>query len=961
MNAGTKIHHFTVKRVRELPEIQARLWELEHDKNGAQLVWLERADENKTFSIAFKTIPENDTGVFHIIEHSVLCGSDKYPVKEPFVDLLKSSVQTFLNALTFPDKTVYPVSSRNNRDFLNLIGVYMDAVLRPAIYHKPEIFRQEGWRYELPEDGKPVYQGVVLNEMKGDMTQAYSILFAEISSLLFPDNCYRFNSGGDPAHIPDLSYEEFIASHKRYYHPSNARISLVGSVELEPVLALIDSYLNEYERLDVDASIPMQPPVPHTVRETRYEIGQEEPENERFIVAGAAACGRFDEQKKNFAAKVLADYLAGDNEGPLKRAILDAGLGQEVEVMLEDGLQQSVFAWTVFNTGREQEPAIRRTVRDTVEKLAEGGLDRERLEACVNRFAFGLRDRDGGWAPRSLGEALDILESWLYDGDPAQPLLFDESLNEISREIGTGYYEALLRELFLSEEGSVELMLVPSKTLGEERRAKEAARIEAESADWTPERLAELKKQAEALALWQQTPDSPEARATIPTLKLSDLSETLEPVSACVEKEGETTVLRHMLDSGIGYARLHFAASDVSPEELPCLALLGELLSKLPTEKHDSAALQNRIKQKLGKLSFSASAQPGAAAETAGVLFSVSASFLEENSAEAAALIGEILRGTRFADTKILSDTLKQSAMNGQMMLTARGNLYASLRASAQLTAQGAAREALSGFSYLRFLKEHSADGEEALQALLEKLRALAVRVFTRERLTLSLSDKAGEAAQWAELVPADGVCAPGETAFALLEEKPEGVLIPADVGFAAEAGDMRLYGKRYSGCLPVLANILNFEYLWGEIRVQGGAYGCGFEARENGELFYYTFRDPQPAHSLGVFDGAAAFIRSFCAQQPDLTRYILGSVSELDPLRNSEQKITLAERLYFRGKTQEDLNRAYRELLHTSREDLLAQCELLEDVKEKGKTCVVAGQAQIDACGGQLQEILKL
>ena len=961
MKAGTKIHHFTVKRVRELPEIKAKLWELEHDKNGAQLVWLDRADENKTFSIAFKTIPENHTGVFHIIEHSVLCGSDKYPVKEPFVDLLKSSVQTFLNAMTYPDKTVYPVSSRNDKDFLNLVGVYMDAVLHPAIYHKPEIFRQEGWRYELSEGEKPVYQGVVFNEMKGDMAQAASILFNELGGLLFPDNCYRFNSGGDPAHIPDLSYEEFIASHKRYYHPSNARISLVGSVDLEPTLALIDSYLNEYERLDVDAPIPMQAPVPHTVRETRYEIGPEEPEEERHIVAGATVCGRFDEQKKTFAVKVLADYLAGDNEGPLKRAILDAGLGQEVDVTVEDGLQQNLFVWTVWNTGREQEPAIRRTVRETAEKLIAEGLDRERLEACINRFAFSMRDRDGGWAPRSLGESLSMLDSWLYGGDPARPLLIDESLDALTREMDGGYYEELLRELLLRGEGSVELLLVPSKTLGEERRAKEAARVEAESAAWTPERREELKRQAEALALWQQTPDSPEARATIPTLKLSDLSESLEELPVRVEKTGGTTVLRHRLDSEIAYARLHFSASDVTCGELPLLSLLSELLSRLPTGNYGSAALQNRIKQKLGKLSFAASALPGDGPGKAGVQFSVAASFLEENGAEARALIGEILNATRFEDTKILSDTLKQSAMNGQMALTARGNLYASLRASAQLTAQGAAREALCGFSYLRFLKEHSTDAEEALSELMEKLRALAKRVFARERLTLSLSDRAGEAAAWAGLVPSDGVPAPAETAFAPLAAKPEGILIPADVGFAAEAGELRLFGKDYSGSLPVLANILNFEYLWSEIRVQGGAYGCGFEARESGDLFYYSYRDPQPARSLGVYDGAAAFIRSFCERDPELTRYILGSVSELDPLRNSEQKITLAERLYFCGKTQGDLNRAYRELLHTSRDDLLALCGLLDALAENGKTCVVAGQAQIDACGGKLEEILRL
>ena len=960
MNVGTKIHNFTVKRVREFPEIPAKLWELEHDKNGAQLCWLERADENKTFSIAFKTTPEDHTGVFHIIEHSVLCGSDKYPVKEPFVDLLKSSVQTFLNAITFGDKTVYPVSSRNDKDFLNLISVYMDAVLHPSLIHKPEIFRQEGWRYELGEGRKGVYQGVVFNEMKGSMATAPSILYNELGALVFPDNCYRFNSGGDPAYILDLSYEQFKATHQKYYHPSNARISLVGSVDLDAVLGLVDSYLNDFARLDVDFAIPMQQPVPHTTRETLYEIGPEEPENERYVVAGAKICGRFDEQKKNFAAKVLADYLAGDNEGPVKRAILDAQLGQEVDVMLEDGAQQSTFAWTVWNTGRDKVDEIRRTVRETAEKLVREGLDRERLEACVNRFAFHTRDRDGGWGPRSLGEALGMLDSWLYGGDPIQPLLVDESLEALTREMDTGYYEALLRELLL-DEGGAQLLLVPSKTLGEERRAKEAARYEAESAAWTEERLAELREQAAVLTAWQQSEDTPEAKATIPVLQLSDLNEAPERLPMRVEKSGETTVLRHALDSKIVYARMHFAASDLSLEELPYLEMLGELLGTLPTAHYDSAALQTRIKQKLGSLSFGASVRPGRDAKSARVSMIVSAALLEENLDEARALIEEILLCTVYTDTKIAGDVLKQAAMSGQMALTGRGNMYALMRASAQTTSYGVARETMSGYSYLKWLKDRSQEDESALKALLDKLQTLAGKLFCRERLTLSLSDKAGAGEDWMALVPTGGETVSAPASYEPLPRRREGILIPADVGFAAKAGDLKLYGASYHGSLPALTTILNFDYLWGEIRVQGGAYGCGFLAREEGEIGLYSYRDPQPGRSLGVFDAAEDFIRKYCAQGEALTRAILGSVGDLDPLRNAQQKMTAAESFYFQSLTQDERDRHYRELLHTTSEDLLRLCDTLRALAQQGSVCVVAGQAQLDACGEQLEEILKL
>ena len=958
MEVGSRIHHFIVRRVRELPEIKARFWEMEHEKNGAELVWLERADENKTFSIAFKTIPENDTGVFHILEHSVLCGSDKYPVKEPFVELVKSSVQTFLNAMTYPDKTVYPVSSRNDKDFLNLIGVYMDAVLRPAIYRKPEIFRQEGWRYEQKEGEAPVYQGVVFNEMKGSMAQPFSILYQELGALLFPDNCYRFNSGGDPAHIPDLSYEEFIANHRKYYHPSNARISLVGSVDLDPVLALIDSYLNDYERLAVDFTIPMQRPIGRTERICRYEIGPEEPEDERAIVAGAVLAARFDETKKIFAADVLAEYLAGDNEAPLKRAILDAGLGQEVKVLMEAGLQQAMFGWIVFNTAADKAPEIRRTVRGTIDRILSEGLDRARLEACFNRYAFDKRDWDGrGW-PRSLDEALSMLDSWLYGGDPAQPLLFEDVLDELAAELDGDYFPALLRELFPAEAG--ELLLVPSKTLGEERRAAEAARVAAESAAWTEEKKAELKAQAEVLAAWQQTPESPEALATIPMLKLSDLDEKPEPLPVRLEETEGTPVLRHALDSELVYARLHFSASDLSLEELPRLALLSRLLGKLGTENYDSAALQTRIKQKIGKLSFAATPLPGSDPAKAGVILSASLSCLKQNLGEARALLEEILLRTRFNDRRALLDVLKQEAMGEQMSLAGRGNRYAVYRAASQATAFGAAREALSGYTFAAWLKERSGDGDEALDALLEKLQALCARVVARERLTLSLSDTALDAAGWAAVAPRSGEAAPGEAAWPTSGAKQEGILIPADVGFAGKASNALRHGRAYNGSVPVLGNILNFEYLWSEIRVQGGAYGCGFGGSEDGDFFFSTFRDPQPGRSLGVFDRASDFIRSFLAGEPELTRFILGAVGEIDPLRSGEEKMNAAESLYFRGRTQEQLNERYRELLHTKSADVLALCAVLDDLAADRQVCVVGGQAQLEACGGALQEILR-
>ena len=408
MQVNDVIHGFQVKRVRSLEELGGDFYEMEHLRTGAQLAWLARPDENKTFSIAFKTLPEDSTGVFHILEHSVLCGSDKYPLKEPFVELLKSSVQTFLNAMTYPDKTVYPVSTRNDRDFLNLMDVYLDAVLHPAIYHKPEIFRQEGWRYE-GEGEALCYQGVVFNEMKGSMSSPTNVLFHEALRLLFPDNCYRHNSGGDPAVIPDLSYEQFLACHRKYYHPSNSRISLVGSVDMEAALARIDGYLSAFDKLEADFTIPMQKPVEAVTQTVPYEIGEEEDPAKRAIISSGGVLGDYSDQLRTFTAAVLTDYLTGDNEAPLKRAVIDKGLAQDFTLSLEDGIQQPLLFWMAMNTEEEALEPLRAAVRETLEKLVSEGLDKERLRACFHRFAFRKRDRESGSEPRSLLEAITLI------------------------------------------------------------------------------------------------------------------------------------------------------------------------------------------------------------------------------------------------------------------------------------------------------------------------------------------------------------------------------------------------------------------------------------------------------------------------------------------------------------------------------------------------------------------------
>ena len=960
MQLNEIIHGFRVKRIREFAELGGRLAEMEHVRTGAQLCWLDRPDENKAFSIAFKTLPEDSTGVFHILEHSVLCGSDKYPLKEPFVELLKSSVQTFLNALTFPDKTVYPVSSRNDRDFLNLMDVYLDAVLHPAIYHKPEIFRQEGWRYE--GEGEALgYQGVVFNEMKGSMASPTSVLGQENCALLFPDNCYRFNSGGDPECIPDLSYEQFIANHRKYYHPSNARISLVGSIDTDAVLEKIDSFLGAYEKQTADFTIPMQGPVAAVTKVVPFEIGEEESPEKRAIISCTSVLGTYRDTARIFAASVLADYLTGDNDAPLKRAVIDSGLAQDFSLSLDEGIQQSMFGWMAMNTEEAALPELRKIVGGTLEKLVADGLDKARLSACFHRFAFGKRDRDKGWAPRSLLEAVTLLDTWLYGGDPADALLVEDVLQDLEKKLDQGWFEQLIREFFLENEHAVTVVMVPSRELGAEKREKEARRVRAESSLWTEEDRARISREAEELKLWQQTPDSPEALKTIPMLKLSDLREAPEPLDMREDRLEGVPVLRHTVGSGIAFLRAHFQASDLKLEELPVLEVLCRVLGSMGTQKHDRGALTLEIKNTLGRLSFNPAVLPGSDPQHCRVMLSVSAAFLREQADAAAALMGELMRETLFEDLGLLRDILQQASVAAKMTLAGNGLNYAVTRAMGGLTAHGAAGEHLSGVTALQWLEKVLGEGDKALRKLLGEMAELAGRIFTRERLTLSLSEACPDAAAsaLAARIPAEGVNAPEETAYPIPGAAREGVVIPAQVGFAVMAGSLFLHGRKYSGSIPVLTNVLNYMYLWNEIRVQGGAYGCGFIGRDSGDTAFYTYRDPQPNRSLGVFAAAADFVRSFCAAGPDLTGFILSSVSDLDPLRSAEEKIAAGEKRAFLKLSQEEIDRRYRALVHTTPQDLLDLCGALEELVREEAVCVAAGKDLLNACGDALKNVI--
>lgn len=943
LSVGQKLYGFTVTRARKAEELSGTLYEMTHDKTGAQLCWMDNGEMNKLFSVAFKTLPEDDTGVFHILEHSVLCGSEKYPVKEPFVDLMKSSMNTFLNAITFSDKTMYPVSSRNEQDFLNLMGVYLDAVFAPNCIHDPNIFYQEGWHVELGEENALSYKGVVFNEMKGATAGLDRALYDGSQSIVFPDNCYRFESGGEPAAIPDLTYARYCETYKRFYHPSNARIYLDGTVPLDKTLAEINGYLSRYERSEETHEIPMQIPVARELTQ-HYEVAKGESKNKAALSLARILCP-YTDKVKVLAARVLCSFLAETNESPLKKAILSAKLAENMDTMVWDGLQQPLFLLNIRNTEPEKEPAIRSTIRTTAESLLEKGLDKDALTACLNRLAFQIKEPQ---EPAGLMRNFDALASWLYGGDPMLYLCNDEAIEQLRQMVNNGGFDALLRELLLDESTLCVLHTLPSETLGEEKKQKEQTRLEALKAGWSEKDWAELRSLNDKLKAWQNTPDAPEQTATLPILSLEEIGEELEYTETLESRAAGVTVLYHPVPTnGIVHMKAYVSLADKSLEELRDLSLLKDLLGNLPTASHpETAMLQQQVRSLTGRMEFSMKAYaPAGENEGCKPVLAATCSVLEENLLPAAALMREILTETRFTDKESIRSILLKTYEEKKQNAIMYGHQLAFAEALAHVSAQGAVQEAFSGYSALQALRALTENFEERIPALTALYEDFVAHSVCRARMTFSLTaSHPVETEPLLEGYP-QGTAVPELGAYTADLPRKLGICIPAQVGFSSQG-----LGAGRSGSLRVTAQMLSLDYLWNVVRVQGGAYGAGLVNRgEN--VFTYSFRDPTPAKTLHAYAGMAEALEEYCAGKEALDKYIISTVAE--PLRSPLEKGAQADEAWFSGLDRADAVRLREEILHTTKEKMLAWKPLLERLAKEGPLCLVGPKAALEDVEG--------
>ncbi len=946
LTIGQSIQGFTLNRVRDLKDSDGTLYEFTHDKTHAQLCWMKNGEENKTFSIAFKTTPEDNTGVFHILEHSVLNGSDRYPVKEPFVELLKSSLNTFLNAITYDDKTMYPVSSRDHTDFKNLMSVYLDAVFHPAIYHQPNIFYQEGWHYEIrkPED-EPIYKGVVLNEMKGAFSSVDETLITTLNRTLFPDNCYQYVSGGHPGAITDLSYETFIETHKRFYHPSNSRIWLDGEIELEDTLSVIDSYLAQYEASNLCFDIPYQEATPSSTTQYEYEISSEEEEEGRTVVAMAKLFSHFDDVEKNIAFAALSNALTGSNEAPLKKPFLDAGVAEDIEFETYDGIQQPWAVFIIRNTDPDQIETCKQILKETIHSILEKGIDQEELVACLNQMEFHFHEKQ---EPSGVINAQDALSSWLYGGDPALYLELSDIYASLREKASQGYYEELLKEFFLEEEHTHTVIAIPSKTLGQTRLEAENAKLKQIKESWN-DSISSYIEINQKLDAWQALADTKEQLDTLPKLKLEELDVTPKP------DRYEESEHRHVPQlvypsskSGIVYLNLYFNTAGVTKELLPALGLFINLLGDLPTKNYSVAQLQKQVRQYLGTLSFSpVSYSLLENPESTLPMLAVRCSVLPHNVEKAKEIILEILQNTIF-DPETIHPILKQSVQMVKQSIVSSGHAYASARVAAHTSADGFYREFTSGYTSGTFMIDFDNHYDERIADFTDLCQAFAENLFTASRLTVSITSKDNLPVvnSLIDSLPF-GEGMRSQVHYPLLTSKKEAIAIPGTVGYSCFGTTLPHYYPE----VHVLTHILTYAWLWNEVRVKGGAYGTGINANAKGTIAGYSYRDPNPKNALSAIQSCLHFAPEMQKEDFDLSSYIIGALASTMPLMSPGAKIATSDARYFSQISYEERCANRQNLIHADAEKLCAILQSYNDNLEKGYSCIVASKDILAQC----------
>lgn len=933
---------------------------LRHKKTGARVMVIENEDENKVFNIAFRTPPKDSTGVAHILEHSVLCGSKEFPLKDPFVELVKGSLNTFLNAMTYPDKTCYPVASCNDQDFQNLMHVYLDAVFFPNIYQKEEIFRQEGWSYHLEKpEGPLTYNGVVYNEMKGAFSSPDEVLEREIMNSLFPENTYGFESGGNPQNIPELSYENFLDFHRKYYHPSNSYIYLYGNMNAEDKLDFIDKhYLSKFNALQVDSYITPQKPfgkVYESIME--YPIAENESESDNTYLSYNMVVGTAQDDKTRMAFEILDYALLSAPGAPLKKALLDAKIGKDIYGSFDDGILQPYFTIVAKGANIEKKEEFVSIIRNVLEEIVREGIDKKSVEAGINFIEFRYREADFSSYPKGLMYGLDILGSWLYDENrPFAPVQQLKVFETLKKELDQRYFEKLIQRYLLDNPHGSILVLQPSRGLAARREKLLEEKLEQYRKNLTEEERMHLVCQTKALEEYQESEEDPEALLCIPMLKREDIK---KEAGHFYNKElwvDENLFLYHdVCTNGIGYIDLLFELKDLNEDLIPYLGLLKSVLGYVDTENFSYGQLFNEINANSGGIQcgievFDRADSP----QEFRAMFGVRGKALYPKMEFLFGMIEEIINTSKVEDTKRLYEIIAQAKSRAQANLVSAGHSTAVLRASSYHSPMALFQDQMSGIGYYQFIEKLEKEFSERKQETVDVLKKLIKYIFRPENFCISYTGEQESLQQVKQLskelknkLNKEPLVQMQKNSL-LCQKKNEGFLTSGQVQYAAQTGNFLKRGYAYTGLLEILKVALSYDYLWINLRVKGGAYGCMSGFRRNGESFFVSYRDPHLKRTYEIYAGIPSYIRKFHADEREMTKYIIGTISNKDVPKTPQMKGLVSKTAYFTGVTEEMVQKERDEILGADVEKFRKLAPIVEAILAEGDICVVGSESVI-------------
>lgn len=943
-----------------IKEVNSDAYLMEHLVSGARLLYLANKDDNKVFSISFRTPPNDDTGVAHILEHSSLCGSRKYHLKEPFVELVKGSMNTFLNAMTYPDKTMYPVASRNEKDFRNLMDVYLDAVFYPLIYENKYTLRQEGWHYNLDSiDGELSYNGVVYNEMKGVYSSPDALLENEAMKALFPDTPYRFESGGYPAAIPSLTQEAFENFHKTYYSPENSFIYLYGDMNIEETLEYLDKeYLSAFKKTGtVHSEIAEQQAFLKTKEvEAEYPVDVNEDTVNKTYHELSIVVGNSKDIKTSMALRLLEGVLLESESSPLRRALVNAKVGQSVSGHYVGSLLQPIFSIKVSGSEADKKDRFISVIYKTLQELTIKGLDKNLLKAALNSLEFKLRESDFGAYPKGLIYGIGIMDNWLYGGDPFDGLRYENIIKELRAGIDNGYFEALIENYLLDNTHKVIVTLLPQPGKEEADHKAETEKMSAIKAQMSAEALQKYMDECSELHRRQSLPDSEEALASIPILKRSDIKQTVEKLDLIPEEHEDNKYLYlPAVTNKIAYMNWHFDITGIENKYLPYCFLLADVLGKLNTKRYTYEEIATNSIMYTGGVAFNVRALSDAEdADKYKIYFTVKAKSLLENIDKMLDILQAVALETKFDDISRFKELLSEIKADWDDNFFNRGQTIAISRLYSYVSAAARVNEQ-DQFSYYQFIKNLSDNFDTCGKEAFETLEYIIKIFFQKSSFTFAYScdednkdEVKAKAAAFNALLPKSALDTDSPDILSGSTVN-EAITTPGKVQYVAAGGNFVKHGHRFTGAMRVLETMLRYEYLWTKIRIQGGAYGATARFDRNGLAVFASYRDPKLKESLEAYKGLAAWLKNIELSERELDKYVIGTISGMDvPLTNS-MRLDSAVNAYLKAISEDMRQQTRDEVLQVSNKDLQSLAEVIEDMLSDGYICVVGGKQIIE------------